>query len=339
MRRLLIFLTLILVVLAVLWALAETFIARELRTGLAGQPDIRVAETAPLRNPARIGARLTGIEVTLPGTRIALPRLDLSARSLRPNHFVADLPQRIEIRHLGQSFDLGLTAPQATVSLASLRQMTLGHLRIGAEAVTLNGRPLAAPLRLSLQPVEPDGDWPEGARSAYDVGLHVEALDPAALPGFTPPEGWPEGRITAQGQGRVWLDRLVDPQAASGGQPPRPVALELAETRLAVGHMSASLAARLRPDAQGRAEGIAVLYTADAQPIVETLAALGLIPQNAVLMLQAMMRGAAENPMPATVDFLPAQGDEIRLPLVFADGQVLFGGVPVAEAPLLIGTP
>ncbi|WP_170293985.1 DUF2125 domain-containing protein [Paracoccus limosus] len=332
-------------ILAGVWLGGETLAARELaRLSQAGL-GFSATSITPLRDPSRIGVHLTGAGLTGTAGQLHLAEADLSVKPLSPTVLRLDLPASAKVDLGAGPQDLGLSDPRASLRLLPLSGLVPGRLGVSSGPMTLDGTPLAEKLVLNAQLAPLGHDAPPASVSAYDINLSLQGLSPQALPELA---GAAEalnvsGTLALIGQGRLWLDAAPTPMVLAGGHL-RPSGLRIDGAELQFGPLTARVVGMLRPDAQGRAEGALAIYTADAGPVLDAAAGAGMLPGSAVKLAGTMLRSLSAMPMPGEADGddpakprsinwpAPTAG-QLRLPILFADGRMSFGPIPLGPAP------
>ena len=335
MRRLLGSVLLIAAAIVGLWIVAENWAAGRLRDLIADRPEMQAAAVQPLRAPSRIGLRLDRPEIRQPGMGLSPDWLELWLSPLSPLTAVAVPAGDGWLDLSGQRLPYTLADTRAQVALSPLNRMAVSHLALNGGPLNIDGQVLLN--RLQAQ-ADLDGISPEGA--AYDLHLMLDGLQgyrlallglaPLALPGV----------LSVEGDGRVWLDRALGGQ--EGGEMPRLLGFATTGIEVRLGDLSARLIGRVRQGGDGRAEGRVALYTPDAEGFIQAAATSGLIPEDGQMLARAMLKQMNRMPMPAALtpdglDFPDPAATETRIPLVFRDGQMFLGVMPVGPAPRFPG--
>ncbi|MFN3273100.1 MAG: DUF2125 domain-containing protein [Paracoccus sp. (in: a-proteobacteria)] len=322
-----------------LWLGGETVAADRLRQHIAQSPALDAASVTPLRSPEGMGLRLEAPAVGDARAGLALPWARLLLSPTSPTTLQLDLPPEGRLTLDGRVHDLTAGAAQALLSVAPLRGMVVDALHIEARDLRIDGMALARQIDLDLAMQRLGHDAPRPARASYDADIAIDGMAQAGLSQLGLQAGELPGDLSAQGVVRLWLDGPLRPGQA---RPPQLVGGQTDGLTLASGDLSARIVARLAADEAGFAQGRVALYTRDAGAIVDHMAELGLIPDGARLLLRAGLsqlgragfaQGDAPQPGP---DFPEATGDELRLPLLFQDGQMFLGTVPLGPAPRLL---
>lgn len=329
------------------WLGGEALAVRELtRLSQAGL-GFQAGSITPLREPARIGVHLTAVDLTMPPGQLQLPEADLSLRPLSPTVLRLDLPAKARL-DLGAGLqELGLTEPLASLRLQPLSGLVPGRLGVSSGPMTLDGVPLADKLVLNAKLAHLGHDAPPDSVAAYDVNLSLQGLSPQALPDLA---GAAQalnvsGTLALIGQGRLWLNQAPTPGMLAEGTI-RPSGLRIDGAEVQFGPLTARVVGMLRPDAQGRTQGALAIYTADAAPVLDAAAGAGLLPGSVVKLAGTMLRTLSAMPMPGEGEADPAQlrsidwpvptAGELRLPILFANGRMSFGPIPLGPAPAFI---
>jgi len=338
MRRLLVPLVLLALILGGFWLGGESLLVRQLRAAAARHPMLGLGEARELRDPGRFGIHARAVELRLQAGRIELPQAELWLTPLHPTTLHLALPSRAGFdpgSGSGSGFgagplDLGLGEAAARLRLQPLGGMAMAAAGLSAGPLSLQGSALAEALRVEALRVAPDRDDPAGAAAAYDFKLLLDDLDPVLLV----PSPLP-GRLDLAARGRVWLDALPRPSALAAGLTPLPVGLRLDGAELRLGGLQARLMGRVEADTQGRAQGRIMLYTRDAEPLLQAAAQAGLIPPRAVTLAGAMLRNISALPLSGDggQEYPPPAEGELRLPLDLAAGRTRLGPITLGPAP------
>lgn len=326
------------------WLGGEALAVRELtRLSQAGL-GFQAASVTPLREPARIGVHMTEIGLSAPQGQLRLPEADLSVRPMSPMVLRLDLPAKAQLDLGAGDQELGLTQPLASLRLQPLSGLVPGRLGLSSGPMTLDGVPLADKLVLNAKLAHLGHDAPAGSVTAYDVNLSLQGLSPQALPDLA---GAAQalnisGTLALIGQGRLWLNEAPTPGMLAEGAI-RPSGLRIDNAEVQFGPLTARVVGMLRPDAQGRTEGALAIYTADAAPVLDAAAGAGLLPGSVVKLAGTMLRSLSAMPMPGegetdptqvhSIDWPAPAAGELRLPILFANGQMSFGPIPLGESP------
>lgn len=338
MRTLLILMLLLGGTVAGAWLGGETWLARKAQAMIAQDPRVAAATVAPLREIDRIGLGLTGVEIATPGGEALLPAVELWAAPSSPTQFHAALPPRMTLPVMGRP--LAVTAADAVLSLrvSPGSDMAISRVAAASGPVAIEGHPLLAALDAQARLVAMGAAAPRAARAAYEIGGTLRDLTGLGL--LPRPPALADRAISIQGAARVYLTAPFR-QAADAPQP-QLVGVSSNGVTLTLGDQSLRLAGTLRAGEDGRAEGAAFVYTADARAWLQLAADLGAIPAITVALADTALQQAAEAPVelpagvPAPAE--PAKG-ELRVPLIFRDGRMFLGPLPLGEAPLFPAVP
>lgn len=347
------------------WLGGETFLAGKVRTALGQSPDLAVETVAPLRDPTRFGLALENIGFNDGKAQVSAPDLRFWISPLSPTTLRAALPAAIEIAPspatdaAGEAgVSIALKDGLAAVKLSPLHDMQLTRFDLDAGGIALNGRELAQAVSARAALASLAHDSPKAAGAAYDLDLSLAALDPESLPALQNAQ-LPEGMISLSMKGRVWLEDAVTPLA---GAEPVAVGLRSDHGVISVGDLTARIVGRLEEDEAGFVAGTVMIYTADARPLLEFLASIGVIPEKTIPLGLTLLRGisragveadggTADRPLlraglaaatdaasrpdeTGTSDGYPLPADdEIRLPLTFRDGKAMLGPIALGPAP------
>lgn len=357
LKYLLIGTALVAVGLGVAWYGGETWLSNKARAALASSPVVEVASVAPLRDPARIGMRLTTVEIGDAQNGLSAPEVDVFARLTSPLKMTVSLPPQLDLRVDAVPVALTLAQGQAYAAIAPTHEMGIGGAGVTVQDVGIDGVQLLELLDVDAQLTHIGGAAPQGSRASYDVSINWQAL---AIGNLT------EG-LDVTGPVQLWLTELPGQPMLEGRVPPP--ALTGAQTqglRFSLGEIEATLIGRIQADANGFAEGEAAFYTGDGRRFVDAAVKAGLVPQKAAMLVGAVIDKLAATPIPGeikaaeekaeakveellpeadpdllseadmTVSLPPAQKGQIRLPVILKDGKIHLGPVPIGPAPRLI---
>lgn len=333
MRTLLILMLLLGGTVAGAWLGGEAWLARKAQALIAEDPRIEAASVTPLREIDRIGLGLTDVGIATPGGEAKLPAVELWAAPTAPTQFHATLPPQMTLPVMGRP--LVVTAADAVLSLRVSPGSGMAISRVAAVSgpVAIEGHPLLEALDAQAQLVAMGAAAPRAAHAAYDLGGRLRDLTGMGLLPRPPALG--DRAISVEGAARVFLTAPFR-QAADAPQPEL-VGLSSEGVTLTLGEQSLRVAGTLRAGEDGRAEGAAFVYTADARAWLQLAADLGAIPAVTVALADTALQQAAETPVdlpagvPAPAE--PAKG-ELRVPLIFRDGKAFLGPLALGEAPL-----
>lgn len=334
MRRLIVLVLLIGVTLAAAWIGGETWIAREAARRIEADPRIDARSVTPLREMDRIGLHLADVQVDTAQGPVAMPALDLFAAPTAPTEFHADLPPEMTVPVLGQPRKLGTRGGRLTLRVSPGSGMAVGRMAAVSGLVTLDGAPLAEGADVDASLTAIGAGAPPAARASYAVSGRLDRLAPAAA--LNLPEALAKmGAVSAEGRGRVWLTGALNPAQGAGASDL--VGLAIDSATLSAGRLSARLAGQVGADDAGRAQGAVFVYTADPRGWLALAASAGLVPEKMVPLAGTALETAATTPVdlppgvPAPAD--PADG-EFRIPLLFRDGTLHLGALPLGPVAL-----
>lgn len=336
MRRLLSLTMLIALILGGLWLGGETLLARRLSQIAMRDPAIAIGAVSELREWGRIGVHIADLHIDRPSSRLELPGADLWIAPTAPTEARLDLPPQALVDAGAGPMALGLEAADARIRLRPLAGMTLESAALRSGTMTLEGVPLARDLRLNAESAPPGPDAPYGTAAAYDLAAGIDRLDPARLgPEWTLP-----GPVHLTAQGRLWLDRAPGPGRLAPETRPAILGLRIDRADLSLGPFDARIMGHVEADPQGRAQGRLLLYTANAEPLLQAAADAGWFPANAVKLAGQMLETLGELPIPQApasdnraMSFPDPAKDELRLPLILSEGRMRLGPVPLGPAP------
>ncbi|WP_134724374.1 DUF2125 domain-containing protein [Paracoccus luteus] len=338
MRILLLIVILLVCVLAAAWIGGESWLARKAAQRIEADPRIDAAAVAPLRELRRVGLAFTDVAVQTPQGTASLPALDLWAAPTSPTQFHASLPAQMTLPVAGAPRQVTAQDAVLTLRVVPTSGMAVGLAALESGTVTLDGAPLAQGVQVAARMTPMGAAAPAGAAAAYDVGGTLAGLALGVLPTPAAAALADMGPLSAEGTARLFLTGPLVAGAVRQGAGPTLRGLSSDGVSLRLGDLSLRLGGHLAIAADGRPEGAVFLYTADAPALLGLAADLGLIPGPAVALANAALAtaAAAEVALPAGVTPpAPAAAGEMRLPLVFRDGKMFLGPLPLGRAPVL----
>lgn len=320
--------------LAAAWLGGETWLAGKAQRMIAQDPRISAAAVAPLRRLDRIGLHLDDLSVQTPRGMAALPSVELWAAPISPNHFHAQLPPQMQLPLLGRDRQVAAQDAGLGLRVSPGSDMAVGLVAARSGQVAIDGAPLLVRLDAQAQLAPMGAQAPPTARAAYAVEAEWSGLTPGAL--LELPPQLAGQALSGKGTAQVFLTAPLRP----GGPEPQFSGIASPGFTLTLGPQSLRIAGRLAADADGRAEGALFLYTNDARAWMQLAGDLGLIPPQMVMLAGSALEqaAAAETKLPATTPApdKPAPG-ELRIPLIFRDGRMFLGPLPLGAAPRLGG--
>ncbi len=323
------------VILIAVWYVGETLIADRVKKILVNDGAI-TGQVSALRDPARFGVGLEGLHLIGATWTADLPRLELAARSTRPNQFAANLPDSMTLTVLNQPLTLGLANPAMELDLSPLTRMAPKRLLVTADQITLDGTPVVDDLRIAGNLLGGDSESPEGAQAGYDLDLRLGQLDAQAVPAALPPALAALGPLSVEGQARLWLDDVPTPTNLAAGITPAVRGLSTDRFSISLGKARFDLSARIAADDGGTLDGPVAIYTRDAQLLIDNLQAAEVITSQQAVLMMGFIRNAANSTSAAVADAFPdAAPEELRLMAELHQSWLQIGGVPVLRVPAM----
>lgn len=332
----------ILALVAAAWLGGETWLAHQMRNRLTPDAPISAGQITELRSPALIGLSMSDVRITMPDAIVELPTLAIGLKSTSPTVVQVDLPQTLVVDSLAGKNTVQLDAPLLTGRIAPFDGFALRQLRIALDASRMDGNAFTGPVRLDADIASLGSGSPLRAQAAYDLAGEITDLDLSANPALASLP-IPIGQIGAAFTGRIWLDRILSP-AITPTTLPQVVGFETPGSDIILGDIRVKAIGKIEADSQGRAQGLLVIYTKDAQPILQAMADSGILPKRALKLASSMMRQISDMPIPqetgtSTSTTFPApQNEELRLPIMMNEGRISLGALPLGAAPQ-IATP
>ncbi|MBW7057195.1 DUF2125 domain-containing protein [Paracoccus bogoriensis] len=341
MRRAIIVLTILLALLAGgIWFGGEILAANRLKAEIEKRPDLAAASVAPLRAPPSLGVMIEAPRIGPGSPAIRADQVRLLVDPLAPLTLRLVLPDRLTLTLDGR--DLGLTGQDldAEIGFSPLHGRSVKRARMQGSNLALDGQPLARAADLQLDLNRLGFGSPRAARAAYRVMVRLDDLSPQALSPLVPALATLGTAISIEGEATLWLDAPFQPDDP---QMPRLVGGQSAGMDLWLGGQALRVIGRITPDAAGLAEGQVAVYARDAGAVLDVLAAAGLLPDTARLLVEAGLSQLARAEIAPPFDHGPAMPPpaegELRLLLTMADGRMSIGPVPIGPAPLLTAPP
>lgn len=272
-------------------------------------------------------------DVTVEGLRLAHPKgefgweapfAQIFAMAWKPWHIIAALPPEQKLRLPDQ--ELVITTDGL---LASLRASPTTDLPLAAavaesgvfRVTSSQGWTAAAEKAVaSVRAVE-------GQASAYDLGLDIAGLapDPVQIAALTAKTDLPATVSVIHLLARATLTAPLNRHA--GNAQPQLAALDLTEALVTWGPLSITASGGIAPDAEGIAAGRIDIDVTNWDRLVPVLVVSGAIKPELAQTVQNMLGALAnEGGDPAI----------LKLPLVFGEGRMSLGPLPLGPAPMLM---
>lgn len=290
--------------------------------------------------PNRFDMRIEGLVLADPQSGIGwqAPFAEVYAMTWKPWHIIAALPPEQAVT-LPDGQTLQLTSDGLMTSLRAKPSLDVPLANVALDSGALTAQ-------------SSDG-WGVGAQSAFlslrdgaDAVSEIEGLPPSAsganayvlqldLSGLAPDE--PRfNRVTAEAGLPGTIDSLRVLAIATLTAPldrnldatnPRLAELDLSQTLLTWGQLTATATGTITAGDAGRAEGRIEISVTNWQPLVPALVSAGAIKPELADTFRTMLTALAKD-----------TGDEnvLKLPLVLSDGAMSLGPLPLGPAPLLI---
>lgn len=255
------------------------------------------------------------------------PGLQLFALMWQPTHLLALLPQQQQFRLGGTDLMVNAEDLRGSASLGLSPALPLHRATVVGKALDL--RWMAAPgagfaatiaeARLAAAEAAPEGD-------RQRLGLELLNLAPdAALKARIDPRGaLPAVAERLHLDATLTLDRSLDRAALE--VPPRPLAVAIDDLSLDWGALRLRAKGQLGIDDDGRLEGRVDLSAAAWRELLSLAVEIGLITPEVAPTYGRVLEALAK---------LGRDEDEISLPLVFHDGRMTLGPLPLGRAPRL----
>jgi hypothetical protein len=246
------------------------------------------------------------------------PFVQILSLSYKPWHIIAAFANQQQVRTPWQDLAVESDRLQGSVVIVPGINLALDRLTLVGDALRvtsdLGWTASAETLRFATRQVGTDGQ-------RHEIGLEMLGLDPdpsvtAALPDF--PKTIETLRLDAIITLTAPLDRLA------GQSHPRPTRIEVKEAQLVWGSLALSGSGKIEASADGLAEGRLSLRLTNWREAIPLAVAAGLIkPEVAPTWVNMFALFAAQSGNPEDLD----------LPLVFANGRMSLGPLPLGPAP------
>ena len=270
--------------------------------------------------PNRFDMTVTDLRLEDPGTGYGwtAPFVQVLSLSYRPWHIIAAFANAQQVRTPWQDFEVASDKLQGSVVIVPGINLALDRLTLIGDALRVTSdhgwTTSLDTLRLATRQVGTDG-------TRHEIGLEMLGLKPdpavtAALPDF--PETLEKLRLDAT----VTLTAPLDRRA--GQSPPGASQIDVKEVRLVWGTLALSGSGSIATSADGLAEGRILLRLTNWREAIPLAVAAGLIKPEVVPTWQNMF---------ALLAAQTGDPEDLDLPLVFANGRMSLGPLPLGPAP------
>ena len=270
--------------------------------------------------PNRFDMTVTDLRLADPATGYGwtTPFVQVLSLSYKPWHIIAAFANQQQVRTPWQDLAVASDKLQGSVVIVPGTNLALDRLTLVGDAMRvtsdLGWTASVETLRFATKQVGTDG-------TRHEIGLEMLGIGPdpsvtAALPDF--PETVEKLRLDAIVTLTAPLDRMA------GRSHPRPVQVEVKEVQLVWGSLVLFGSGTIAAAADGLAEGRIVLRLTNWRDVIPLAVAAGLIkPEVAPTWANMFALFAAQSGKPEDLD----------LPLVFANGRMSLGPLPLGPAP------
>ena len=307
------------------WFVGSTALERAARGWLASAaPGVTATAVDVAGFPNRFDLTLTDLRVGKAGEVVwNAPFLQLLMLSYKPWHLIAAFPPGQTVT-LADGTVLAVTADklQASLVVTPTRAVALDRIVVAGDGlgVAVDGTP-----GLSLDSLRFATRLDPARVDTHEIGLDLNGLRPAAavltaLPDRPLPKGDASVHVDAFLGFSAPLDRFA------GATQPVPVLIEVKEARLVWDDIVIGATGRLTPDAEGLAQGQIDLTLSGWNSAIALAVAAGVLrPEIAPTWAELARRMAEASATPGRID----------LALVFANGRMRLGPLPLGPAPRL----
>ena len=307
------------------WYVGATALERAARGWLASEaPRVRTASADVAGFPNRFDLTLTALRVGQPGGVIwQAPFLQLFALSYKPWHLIAAFPpaQTVTLPD-GTVLEVAAKKLQASLVVTPSSDVALNRIVVAGSGLTLRVQDRPG---LAVDSLQFNTRRDPARTDTHEIWLGVTGLRPDQGLLTAPPD-----RLLPEGDASLHLDAFIGFSAPldrfTADTRPVPVLIEVKQARLVWGAIRAEATGRIVSDAAGLAEGQIDLVLAGWDSALALAVAAGAMrPGIATTWAELARRLAEASPDP----------DRIDLPLVFANGRIRLGPLPLGPAPRL----
>lgn len=277
--------------------------------------------------PTRFERRMEAPQLSDPNAGWAwqAPSLELGSDAWDPTHITIDFPPTQSVAVPAGRASVRASRMQAVAAVVPSLSLRLREIALDAEALAIEGREgwragadtLDASLIRRVEDSAPE--------NTYDLRLGAEALVlPDRLASVLTPAG---GEVTDGSlavRGVIVTDRPIDRTVIDKGEIGAETII-IRQTRLSYGGAIFDVKGRLDADDRGYAEGDLEVSARDWRRVLKALVASGTVGEGTA--------SAIRNALQFVSLFA---GDDLDLPLTFADGRVGIGPVTIGDAPRLM---
>lgn len=283
--------------------------------------------------PNRFDLKLEGLSLRDPvsGAGWQAPFAEVYAMTWKPWHIIAALPPEQVVSLPDQEVRIDADGLRASLRARPATDLPLAAVIVESGPLTatssLGWTTGAARTVASIsadEQVPGAGDLP----NAYVLSLDISGLvpDPGATARIVAETGLPAEIARVKWLATATLTAPLDRFA--GETKPRLAALDLTDSLISWGELSAVAKGRIEPDAQGFASGRIEISVTNWQPMVPALVAAGAIKPELAQTFGNMLAALASQ---------TGDPNMLKLPLVLSDGWVSLGPLPLGEAPRMLG--
>ena len=305
------------------WAVGSRAVLEGTETALA---DLRAAGLADYAAvdltgfPSRFDLTVTAPQLTSVDRSLhwSAPEVQVYALSYRPHHIIAVLPGEQALRLGRETIAIGSDDLRASAVFGIDPDLPLKRAQSVGTGLTLKSNQgwgaAAREARLAIREGASATDQELGAE-VFDLSLSGQPADLLAEAGL--PEGGGHLRLDAV----LALDRPLDRHLPAA--PVRITEADIRAAELTWGTVRLGGSGRIEITASGQPEGRIALTIHDWRAALPLATALGLITPETAPTVEKALDGLAQL----------GGGSELTLPLVFADGWMSLGPIPLGPAP------
>jgi len=274
--------------------------------------------------PYRFDMTFTDLDLADPETGLAWQAafFEVLALSYKPNHVIAVWPNEQRIATPDDSIDIFSEDMRASVVFDAGPSLALNRTNLVIDALALvsknNGPSTLDSVRFALRRMET-------AKNTYDLGFQADGYTPPApfLEMIDPVASLPKTLSKIHLAATLEFDAPWD-RFAIEDRRPQPTAIDLRSFTALWGKLDLRMAGKLEIDRNGRAEGRIVIKATNWREMLALAVNAGRVPQNIAPTIENMLEALAS---------LSGPKNTLDVPLIFANGRVSFGPVPLGPAP------
>ncbi|MGL4311716.1 MAG: DUF2125 domain-containing protein [Paracoccaceae bacterium] len=257
------------------------------------------------------------------GFRWQAPFVQSFALSYRPNEVIVVFPPEQKLTGPMGEMVLSATDLRASAAVAASTDLPFENSVLIGKELRLSAQPggnfTAREMRLA-------SDRQEDRPLAHRIGLEITSLglDPALMARIDPKGQMPKALDTVHVDAVVGLDLPLDRHLA--GRSPHPTDIALTEARLIWGAVQITASGNLTVSANGVPQGRIEIRTLNWRPLLQLAIGADIVSPDAARTVEKLLKA---------MEKASGAANTISLPLVFAEGRMSLGPLPLGQAPRL----